>query len=204
MTYAELQLAVANYMHRVDLATQIPDFIELARQRINRDLRVREMLVAATLTPTQNPEDLPADFLEMRDLYHDKGTRRITMTMVGNRQLNAYSNSSGGAGNTPGFYSVDGVTLATAPGGIGVDFKLLYYGQQPALVGDTDTNATMSRFATIWLYGSLIEGHAYTQDMDLRESALQAYTSEVTQANSQAAKAESGASLQMAGASAWL
>ena len=198
MNYDELQLLIANYMHRTDLNNVIPGFIELTRARINRDLRVREMLVQATLLPVTNPFDAPADFLEMRDIYHLKGTHRITLALTGRKQLN-----SAGNGTVPEFYSIDGTQIETAPGGENLSFEVLYYAQQPELTTGTDTNETMSRFPSIWLYGSLIEAHNYTQDMDLRDSALETYTSEVTQANSQASRAESGASLQMAGASAW-
>ncbi len=199
MTYQELRQAIADYMHRSDLTTLIPGFIEYARERINRDLRVREMLVSAPLTLATNPSPLPADFLEMRDIYHTVGTRRITLTLVGRKQLNDYAN-----GNQPLFYSIDGLQLETAPGGEGVDFNLIYYGQQPPLVADTDTNATLARFSTIWLYGALVEAHNYTQDMEMRQSALATYTSEVQQANAQAASSEAGSSLQIQGASQWV
>ena len=36
MTYAELQAQVAAHLHRGDLGTRIPEFIDAARQRINR------------------------------------------------------------------------------------------------------------------------------------------------------------------------
>lgn len=199
MNYDELQLLIANYMHRTDLGGQIPGFIEIARARINRDLRVREMLVSATIIPTTNPFPAPDDFLEMRDIYWNRGTRRVTLGLVGRRQLNNFS-----AGTAPAFYSVDGTQLETAPGGVDTVFNLLYYGAQPPLTIATDTNETMSRFPSIWLYASLIEAHTYTQDLQLRDQALATYTQEVAAANGRAAEAESGASLNMQGASSWV
>ena len=43
MNYDELQQLIANYMHRTDLAAQIPGFIEIARARINRVFSGRTM-----------------------------------------------------------------------------------------------------------------------------------------------------------------
>ena len=119
MTYIELQTLVAQYMHRVDLTAEIPGFIELARTRINRDMRVRENIIQATETPTVNPRPLPADFLEMRDIYYLPDSGRLTLQLVGRKQLNS-ANSALGSTVQPQFYSIDGTQLETQPGGIGV------------------------------------------------------------------------------------
>ena len=203
MTNAELQALVAQYMHRTDLDSEIPGFIELARTRINRDMRVRENIITDTETPTVNPRDLPADFLEMRDIYHRRGENRISLQLVGRKQLDRYDRSTINEA-FPRFYSVDGVQLETQPGGVDVEFTLIYFAAVPELVNDTDTNLLMSIYPMTWLYGSLIEGHSFTQDLDLMQESVASYTSEVSQANAQAAEAESGATLQVEGASAWL
>ena len=204
MTYAELQQAVANYMHRIDLAADIPGFIELARQRINRDLRVREMIKQATVTPTTNPFPVESDFLEMRDIFYTtaNGGFRLALQLVGRRQLDMRKDNSDQA--QPGFYSIDGLNLETAPGGIGIEFTEIYYAKEAELVNDTDTNLTLDSYTPIWLYASLIEGHTFAQDLDLMSDAMQKYTGEVQQANDKSAESESGASLQMKGASSWV
>ena len=40
--YAELQTAIANFMARSDLTSQIPDFITMAEARMSRELETRE------------------------------------------------------------------------------------------------------------------------------------------------------------------
>ena len=42
-TYSDLQAAVVGWSNRSDLAALIPDFIMLAEERMNRELRVRQM-----------------------------------------------------------------------------------------------------------------------------------------------------------------
>ena len=201
MTYAELQQQVADYMHRTDLGAQIPNFIEYARARINRDLRVREMIKETPVTPISNPFQVPLDFLEMRDLYYEGDSLRIPMTLVGRRQLDLYAR---GSVTRPLFYSIDGMVIETAPPGTDVDFVQIYYASNPPLVNDADTNLTLEVYPTIWLYASLIEAHSYAQDLTLMEQATSFYTSELSRANQAADMSESGASLQMQGAATWL
>ena len=47
-SYSDLQTAIAGYLARTDLTTQIPDFIRLAETRLRRDLRIRQMLKSVT------------------------------------------------------------------------------------------------------------------------------------------------------------
>jgi len=198
MNFGELKQEVANYMHRTDLDTFIPGFIEKARQRINRDLRVREMITQADTTPVDNPFPAPAGFLEMRDMFHLRGNNRITLTLTNRRQLNRFLNALN-SDSVPQFYSIDGTQIETRPGGIGIIFTQIFYIEELEFVDDSDTRATLDRYEMIWLYASLIEGHSFTQDLDLMNSVQQFYISEVDQANNQAADAESGAALEMSG-----
>jgi len=47
-TYAGLKASVADWLNRADLAAVVPDFIALAEGQMNRRLRVRRMVAAAT------------------------------------------------------------------------------------------------------------------------------------------------------------
>lgn len=201
MNFGELKQEVANYMHRTDLDTFIPEFIEKARARINRDLRVREMITQATVVPVANPFPVPAGFLEMRDMFHEKsaGNRR-TLTLTNRLGLNRFKGTNTAQSN-PALYSIDGLSVETAPGGIGITFTQIFYASEDAFVDDADTRLTLDVYPTIWLYAALIEGHSFTQDLDIMQSVQNFYTSEVEQANSVAAASESGAALEMSGAS---
>ena len=42
-TYSDLKTAIANFLARDDLTTQIPDFIRLAEARMSRELDTRSM-----------------------------------------------------------------------------------------------------------------------------------------------------------------
>ena len=203
MTFGELKLEVANYMHRTDLDGFIAGFIEKARTRINRDLRVREMLIQADVTPVTNPFSLPDGFLEMRDMYHLRGNNRITLILTNRKKLNEFL-SAVSTDSNPQYYSIDGLAIETRPGGIGIVFTQLFYTEEQEFVSDSDTRLTLDQYPTIWLYAALIEGHSFTQDLELMNSVQEFYVSEVSQANAQSSDAESGAALQMSGASSFL
>ncbi len=203
MNFGELKLEVANYMHRVDLTTFIPEFIEKARARINRDLRVREMITQADVTPVANPFPAPDGFLEMRDMFYERGGGRVTLTLTDRKQLNDFINTAV-SDAVPRFYSIDGTQIETRPGGEAIEFTQIFYVEELAFTDDADTRITLTQYPTIWLYAALIEGHSFTQDLDLMNSVQQFYISEVDQANSQSADAESGAALEMSGASNWI
>lgn len=66
-TYANLQLAVADWMHRNDLSGNIADFIRLTEVRTTRLLNSRIQQLASTIT-TQNGiqyADMPSDLLRV-------------------------------------------------------------------------------------------------------------------------------------------
>tara|TARA_R100001510_G_scaffold686_1_gene510 strand:- start:874 stop:1080 length:207 start_codon:yes stop_codon:yes gene_type:complete len=51
-TFSNLKTAIANYLNRDDLTAFIGDFITLTESRLNRELRVREMISSDTSTTT--------------------------------------------------------------------------------------------------------------------------------------------------------
>lgn len=70
-TYAELQVAVANRMHRADLTDRIPEFIKDGEARLNRKLRTLDMETIGTVTADTASRfaSLPAGCVEIVSLY---------------------------------------------------------------------------------------------------------------------------------------
>ncbi|HEL7630521.1 TPA: hypothetical protein UL921_002352 [Stenotrophomonas maltophilia] len=63
--YATLQSSIANWLARADLANVIPDFIQLAEARINRDLRTRKMQKTIYGVSASRKITLPDDYAGM-------------------------------------------------------------------------------------------------------------------------------------------
>jgi hypothetical protein len=85
-TYAELQTAVSNWLHRADLASIVPDLITIGENRIFREVRVRVMESALNGTMASGVLAVPADYLELKSAYID-GTpvsqlQRSTLTQI--------------------------------------------------------------------------------------------------------------------------
>ena len=160
-SYSDLQDAIAGYLARSDLTTQIPDFIRLCEVRLRRDLRIRQMLKSVTTTTTASDDtvELPSDFLEARDFI-----------VVGNpvQPLNYQSpslfnrNSRVAEAGKPLDYTIlsNDFQLAPIPDGV-YTVKLLYYAAPAFLSSSNTSNAFLANCPDLMLYGSLIEAEPY-------------------------------------------
>jgi hypothetical protein len=160
-SYSDLQTAIAGYLARSDLTTQIPDFIRLAETRLRRDLRIRQMLKSVTTSTVaaDSTVELPSDFLEVRDLV-----------IAGNppQPLN-YSSPSAFTRNTrtwesgkPLDYTVlaNDFQLAPVPDAV-YTVQMLYFAA-PAFLSDTNTsNVFLANTPDVLLYGALLEAEPY-------------------------------------------
>ncbi len=89
--YATLQAAVADYLNREDLTTQIQTFIQLAEAKFNRELRVRDMLIRSEASSTEGYIPMPADFLQEYSLKLETPTPHTEIVYVGVSSFSEYS-----------------------------------------------------------------------------------------------------------------
>lgn len=68
-TNAQLETAVANWLHRADLTSIIPDLVMLGEKRIFREVRCRVMESALTGTTSSGLIAVPADYLAIKFAY---------------------------------------------------------------------------------------------------------------------------------------
>lgn len=77
-SYANLTASVADWLHRSDLTTPIADFVVIAENRINREVRCADMETAYTGTIAAGVIAVPTDFLEWKAVYIDSnGATRL-------------------------------------------------------------------------------------------------------------------------------
>ena len=77
-SYANLTAAVADWLHRSDLTTPIADFVVIAENRINREVRCADMETAYSGTIASGVIAVPTDFLEWKAVYIDSsGANRL-------------------------------------------------------------------------------------------------------------------------------
>ena len=163
-------------------------FIQLSELRIYRDLRPRENIVSATLTPSTNLFDLPADFIDLRELSAKKGNRVVVLSSVGRHRLSIATSQTG----FPVVYSIIGTQIEVGPVTLPGEFTLWYWRKFPALVNPTDTNVLLTTYPYIWLYAMMVEGAVYVQDDTMRQIAVETYLQEIQRVNTRESEGRFG------------
>jgi len=159
--YTELVSTIESYLARDDLTSIIPTFIQLAQERMTRDLRVREMLKVATTTATSQDGTvaLPSDFLEMREI-HFQANPVYTLEYQSPDLFfrNGWTDTSG----IPCYYTIINDQLQFAPIQAGdLTLQMLYY-YKPTYISSTEaTNLYITNFSDALLYASLAEAEPY-------------------------------------------
>ena len=159
--YSGLKTSVANYLGRSDLTTQIPDFITLAEYRLQRNLRIRQMLKTASASTTggDSTVGLPSDFLELRDIYIDSSPRFVLNYL----SPSAFSRDARAAeSGRPNFYSLraNEFELAPIPDGT-YTLVMLYYAKPEVLSDSNASNVFLANAPDALLYGALLEAEPY-------------------------------------------
>ena len=178
LTYSSLQTAVTDWLARADLTTNIPDFILLFENEVNRSLRVRQMEAVTALTPltTSGDYSLPSDYLTRR---------RVTWTGTPNRVLEYVApdilytlhpiiNNVNDTAGIPSMFTIERNSFIVRPldaGSTSTSTSLIeldYYQQIPALAsqGSTGTNWLLTNWPDIYLAGAMTEAYVFQKDWD--------------------------------------
>lgn len=158
-TYSELVSTVESYLARSDLTSIIPTFVQLAQERITRDLRTREMLKIVTTTTTSSIVELPTDFLEMREL-HFQGNPPITLEYESPDKFfrDQLTTTSG----MPYYYTIISNEFQFAPApDSSMTLQMLYYAKPTFVSATTSTNLYLTNYSDAMLYATLAEAEPY-------------------------------------------
>lgn len=159
-TYSSLQTEIIRWAWRdagdTDFANSVPGFVALAHNRINRQLRVREMEARATPTLAAGVATLPSDYLEYRKVSFGGLPLSACEPAWGEEQ---YGSEVG----TPAFFSITGNSIRVWPQGNGT-LTLDYFQAIPSLGVSTPTNWLLTAHPELYLYGALIEAATFMMD----------------------------------------
>mgnify|MGYP000539547100 FL=1 len=161
--YAELQTAIANFMARSDLTSQIPDFITMAEARMSRELETREQEKRSQATLTAGDEYilLPNDFREVREVKINASPTRVLSYYSPSALDSMYSSNGQGM---PEGYSIVGLEMKLRPiPDSAYTSEIVYIGSLPNISNIT-TPTLFIRSPDLYLYGALAEGYAYLLD----------------------------------------
>ena len=185
--YSDLQTSIANFLHRTDLASIIPDLITLAEIRINGDLDARLQDTKTTLTTTQGVDNvaLPSDVINIRHLSVQSQTPMVTMQYQTPDTL--ITKHPYGTSGTPSAYSVIGTSIYMQPiPDAAYTLNLIYKGRVPSLSAAVGgVTWLMTNYPHVYLYGALCESAPYLKD-DARIAVWeQKYTEAIDTVNTQ-------------------
>lgn len=160
-TYAELQTAVAEWLKRDDLTTQIPDFIRLAETRLKALIDVSTLETTASLasTPSSAVIALPSDCKNPIALWIADIDPQEQLTQVLPQSL-PYNATP----NRPQYWAIDGSDIrfqCPADAAYPINFR---YSQLFALSDSSPTNSVLTNFPDVYLFGALCEAADYTFD----------------------------------------
>jgi len=168
-TYTELQAAVASWLNRTDLTSQVPDFIALAEAQMNRRLRVRQMVTRSEATFSSGVEfiaDPGADMLEPISLTLEisESDIRLLERLSQERLLSEKVDVS--STGEPEFYAHVGTALQLLPiPSQDYTGELTYYAKIPALASNS-SNWVLASWPDAYLYGALLQGSPFLIDDD--------------------------------------
>ena len=188
-TLSQLQTSVDAWLARDDVAvsgSDWPQILLLAESDIARDVRCAVQETSTTLNFTGRSEDLPADFLEVRNPFIDDNIRKFEYkTPQAIREAASWNNGRVGA-----FYTLEGggkdvtgtgddrvaviiASGASASSPLSVDVN--YYRRFPALTNPTDTNWLIQNHYDVYLYASLRAACEYIQEDVLEDRYASKY-----------------------------
>ncbi|GAG49067.1 unnamed protein product, partial [marine sediment metagenome] len=160
--------AIASWVNRSDLDSQIPDFITLAEARLRRDVRLRQLQVLDF--DASEEYALPSDFKACIDLYHDGPSVFARMPIVGLGELSERKRQHGDLGQ-PMFASiVDGpagaehyIRFAPEPSG-SYGLRMTYESSLIALSDAATTNWLLTSSPDLYLFASMSEAELFLQE----------------------------------------
>lgn len=164
-TFTELKSAVADWLNREDLTTQIPDFIAFAEARINRTLRTREMLTRRKTLTTSGFIGLPADYLETYQLQLPANATNTPepLTYIGPNEVAQFKSNSM-TGKTRYYTIIDGAFELIPTPSSSTELTITYYAKVPALSSSQTTNWLLTKAPDLYLYATLLTAAPYLQN----------------------------------------
>ncbi len=198
MTRAELLTLFERYLKRNDLTDMYSDFIEMAEARMNAVLRLSEMEVRSTSTPTSAFWSLPTDFLELRHIQATSTDGAWPLEYLTPEQADDKRRYLTGDYR---FYTLinNSLEIIPHPGASSTsEVEIFYYAKLDALVDSTDTNTVVTNYPNLYLYSMMGEAALYREADKQAMMWLDTFDSYVEQLNGRAQAARfSGNSMQM-------
>lgn len=160
-SYAELQTAVINWLHRSDISTIVPDFIMLGEKRIFREVRSIEMETALSSTIASGVIAVPSDYIELKSAYINTTP---TSKLIGSSVSQIYEKYPlRSSESKPKYIAREGSNFIFGPYPDSTyEVKGIYYAKLTSI--DTSANALFVAHPDLYLMAALCESAPYLKD----------------------------------------
>lgn len=161
--FSDLKTAIADWMHRADLASTAPDFIRLFEAQANKQniFKTRLNYTTGTLTTAAGTATvaLPSDYRQARAVVLESSPRQVLNFLSPDAAVRKYPSSASGE---PKGFTVEGANLRLYPTpDAAYSITLFYYQSITALSDSNTTNWLLTNHPDVYLFGSLIKAQAY-------------------------------------------
>lgn len=162
-SYSDLKTSIANFLHRSDLTSMIPEFIADGEARIYNDLRIRAMETAFSATVASGTVSVPSGFLEWKFLYVDGSSAQKLSCLDAESIYTKYPTRA--ASGKPVFFAREGDTLIFGPyPDSAYTIKGRYYKRLAALSDSNTTNWFITDAPDLLRFAALCEAAPYLRD----------------------------------------
>jgi hypothetical protein len=186
-TYLGLKDAIESWSHRNDVASRLDDFIDLAESEMFRHLRIRDMETRTTATTSGRYLALPTGFLEMRRVRLISGAQYFEL-LYSTPEGMYISQDSG----IPGVYTITSQLEFDRSPDSAYTIEYQYYAILTALSATNTTNAVLTRFPNIYLYGALWALYLWALQEDKAEYYYGKFRQAIQTANREDSKGRHG------------
>ncbi|TAX57116.1 hypothetical protein ELI01_18725 [Rhizobium leguminosarum] len=157
--YLDLRVAVAEHVGNRNISDVMPRLVQMAESTLNQKLRHREQITSDTLTFTAGVSLLPADFLEMINVFGLYGAAMRAGSLADvNRSGSEYSR-----------YAIDGSDILIY--GVSGDRDITYFAKIPTLTTSVSTtNWLLASYPSVYLYAVGLEAAKFLRDMELAQA----------------------------------
>lgn len=162
-SYSTLKTEISNYLDESYDAANVDTFIDLAEDRINRDLRIAAMETALSVTIASGVAAIPTGFRELKSAYVDSNpTSALEMVPLSSLYRDYPTRSSSGK---PIVMAVEGSNFAFGPYPDSTyTIKGTYYKAFTALSTSNETNWLTSDAKALLLYACLTHAAEFSRD----------------------------------------
>lgn len=177
-TYATLKASIIDWSKRGDILSLVDDFIDLAESDMWTKLRIRDMETTTTGSVSARTLALPAGFQQMRRMRLISGGQSYDLEYVAPESLKIDATS----GLPESFTVTSQIEFNRTPDST-YTYEIVHYASLTALSDSNTTNAILTRFPAIYLFGALMFCSMWAMDDASMQKWATMYQEAIDRAN---------------------